>query len=211
MQQTRRHILSILRERGEATVDDIVAELEQRRGKEITAVTVRHHLTRLQQDDLITTPQMKHRSTPGRPQHVYTLTERAKAQFPNNYERLAVSLLEGIRSYLPPAGVNVILEDVAERMAHEAHIPNLPLHERLSAVVTYLNKQGYAASCQSCDEGFILQTNNCPYHQIADHDQAICEMDMRYVSSLLGVVPRRLSHMANGDSACAYLIPDKTN
>jgi predicted ArsR family transcriptional regulator len=209
MQQTRRHILTILRERGEATVDDIVAELEKRRGKEITAVTVRHHLTRLQEDDLITTPQMRHRSTPGRPQHIYTLTEKAIAQFPNNYQRLAAGLLEGIRQHLPPDGVNVILEDVADRMARDARIPDAPLSERLDKVVSYLNKQGYSASWESCEGGFVLQTSNCPYHQIAATDKTMCEMDIRFVSSLLGVVPRRLTHMVEGDSTCAYLVPDK--
>jgi len=211
MQQTRRHILSILKDRGEATVDDIVAELEKRRGKDITPVTVRHHLARLQQDELISTPQMRHRSTPGRPQHVYVLTELAKAQFPNNYQRLAAGLLVGIRQHLPPDGVNVILDDVAELMANEAQIPDLPLNQRLDKVVEYLNNQGYNASWETCEEGYILQTSNCPYHFIATNDQMVCEMDMRFVASLLGVVPRRMSHKATGDDACTYLIPNKSN
>ena len=92
MQQTRRHILDILKAQGEATVDEIVEALQTRRGKQITAVTVRHHLTRLQEENLITAPQMRHRSTPGRPQHVYSLTQKAVAQFPNNYQQLASGL-----------------------------------------------------------------------------------------------------------------------
>ncbi|MBZ0289586.1 MAG: helix-turn-helix domain-containing protein [Anaerolineae bacterium] len=99
MQRTRRHILNILHERGEATVDEIVTELQNVRGKDITAVTVRHHLTKLQEDGLITSPQMRHRSTPGRPQHVYALTDRALGQFPSNYQRLAASLLQGMRQH----------------------------------------------------------------------------------------------------------------
>ena len=81
MQETRQHILEILREIGQATVDDVVRALCERRG-EITAVTVRHHLTRLQEDGLITAPELRHRNTPGRPQHVYKLTEKAQQHFP---------------------------------------------------------------------------------------------------------------------------------
>ena len=58
----------------------IVEELQKRRGN-ITAVTVRHHLTRLQEEQLITAPQLRHRSAPGRPQHVYMITEEAKEYF----------------------------------------------------------------------------------------------------------------------------------
>lgn len=207
MQQTRRHIIDILRERGEATVDDIVSELQDRRGKEITAVTVRHHLARLQEDDLIASPQMRHRNTPGRPQHVYMLTEKAFAQFPNNYQRLATGLIQGIRRHLSPDHVNVIIEDVAGHMASEANIPPLPIEQRLDAVVEYLSGQGYDARWETANDGFMLFTSNCPYHQLAHADHTLCEMDLRLVASLLGVVPRRHAHLQAGDLSCAYLIP----
>jgi len=211
MQRTRRHILNILRERGEATVDEIVAELQKVRGKEITAVTVRHHLTKLHEDELITSPQLRHRTTPGRPQHIYALTDRALAQFPTNYQQLAASLIQGMRQHLPPEGVNVIMQDVAAQFAHEADIPDLPLGERLDKVVEYLDQHGYDAHWESCDGGYILHTTNCPYHKIAMSDQTLCDMDMRLISTLLGVVPRRLTHIANGDSTCAYMVPSSTS
>lgn len=207
MQRTRRHILNILRERGEATVDEIVAELQKVRGKDITAVTVRHHLTKLHEDELITSPQLRHRSTPGRPQHVYALTDRAQAQFPTNYQRLAASLLQGMRQHLPPEGVNVIMQDVALLIANDAQIPDVPLAERLDKVVEYLDKQGYNAFWESCEGGYILHTTNCPYHQVATAEQALCDMDMRLISTLLGVVPRRLTHIAAGDATCTYMVP----
>ncbi len=207
MQQTRRQIIEILRERGEATVDDIVAELQRRRGKEITAVTVRHHLTRLQEDNLIASPQLRHRNTPGRPQHVYALTEQAYAQFPNNYQRLATSLLQGMRRHLPADHINVILEDVAGSMVVDANIPPVPIEQRLDMTVDYLTRQGYEASWEPSDGGFLLCTSNCPYHQVARSEHALCEMDMRLVAGLLGVVPRRMSHVMSGDNTCMYFIP----
>ncbi len=211
MQQTRRHILDILKEYGEATVDDIVTELQKRRGKEITAVTVRHHLTRLQNDNLIMSPQMRHRNTPGRPQHIYTLTEKAAGQSPTNYQYLADHLLQAVRDYMPRDGVNVIMEGVAKQMAQDAHIPEVPFQQKLNFVVDYLNKQGYHAHWEQADKGYILHTSNCPYHTLAETDQSLCEMDMRLVSTLLGVVPRRLSHVMAGDSACTYAIPGQVD
>jgi len=210
MQQTRRYILDILKERGQATVDDIVAELHERKGK-ITPVTVRHHLNRLQQDNLITAPQLLHRNTPGRPQHVYRLTEEAKDYFPNNYQPLAAHLLEQMAEKLPPAQVNVILEGIAHDMAEDAQIPECSLSERLDRVVDYLNEHGYGAYWEKSGEGYILHTANCPYHQVAKGTQSLCEMDMRLVASLLGVIPRLLSRVSSGAHTCSYLIPDRLN
>lgn len=206
MQETRQHILDILKERGAATVDDIVDDLRRRRG-EITAVTVRHHLSRLQDENLITTPQLRHRNAPGRPQHIYTLTEEAKEYFPNNYKPLASHLIEQLATQLPPRQVNVILEGVADRMAADANIGDVPLPERLKLAVEYLNQHGYKAHWEKHPDGFLLQTTNCPYHHISENNTALCEMDMRLVSSILGVVPRLLSRMSRGDHACAYIIP----
>jgi predicted ArsR family transcriptional regulator len=210
MQQTRQHILELLREHGEATVEQLVEHLQARRGK-ITAVTVRHHLLRLQEDELITQPQLRHRSTPGRPQHVYMLTDKAQAHFPNNYQQLAQSLLSVMRAHVPPQGVNVILQDVAEQMSHAAHIPDLPPREKMNAVVQYLTGQGYSARWEDSAEGFVLHTHNCPYHEIAQHEHALCDMDMRLVATLLGVVPRRISSITSGGASCAYLIPLATD
>lgn len=206
MQETRQIILEILRERGEATVDEIVAELRARRGA-ITPVTVRHHLTRMQEENLLAAPQLRHRGAPGRPQHVYTLAEAAKEHFPNNYRSLAIHLIDQLSTHLPSRQVNVILEGVAQGLAEDAHIPDGPLHQRLDMVVDYLNQHGYQARWEKHPEGFLLETTNCPYHHISETNQSLCEMDMRLVATLLGVVPRLWTRMSQGGHSCAYLIP----
>ena len=206
MQETRRYILDILKRRHQATVDDIVEELHKRRGS-ITAVTVRHHLKLLQGEDLITSPELRRRTSPGRPQYVYVLTEKARDQFPNNYQRLAEGLLEELQKHLPPQGVNVILEGVADQMAGEALIPDGTLTDRLDAAVEYLSVRGYEAHWEQCQDGYVLSTSNCPYHHISENNVMLCELDMRLISSLLSVVPRRISHVTEGDETCSYLIP----
>ena len=209
MQETRRFILEILRRRRQATVDDIVEELQKRRGS-ITAVTVRHHLKLLQEEDLITSPELRRRTSPGRPQYIYTLTDKAREHFPNNYQRLAEGMLEELQKHLPPEGVNVILEGVADQMAAEAYIPEGALTDRLDVAVDYLTDRGYEAHWEQNPDGYMLFTSNCPYHHISEHNLALCEMDMRLISSLLGIVPRRITRVVDGDETCSYLIPDKT-
>jgi predicted ArsR family transcriptional regulator len=208
MQETRRYILDILKERVEATVDDLVMELRTKRGDDITAVTVRHHLNELLKENLITCPQLLHRTSPGRPRHIYTLTEGAKEHFPNNYQPLASQLLEQLSQRFPPQEVNVILQDVADHMAAEAEIPNAPMSQRLDKVVSYLNEHGYKASWEKDTDGYVLRTTNCPYHHIAETSHSLCDMDMRLVASLLGRVPRLLSRVSDGGTSCAYMIPE---
>jgi predicted ArsR family transcriptional regulator len=206
MQQTRQFILDILREQGEATVDEVVDGLYARRGREITPVTVRHHLNLLQQDGLVTTPELRRRSAPGRPQHVYALTAHARDYFPNNYERLAAGLIARLERELAAPAVNVIFEGVAEDMARDAAVPvDAPAEVRITAAVTYLNERGYSAHWDHAPGGLILHTRNCPYHQIAKETNALCQMDMRLVAALMGSAPRLLARMSEGDSTCSYL------
>lgn len=207
MQETRQHILEFLRTAHHATVDEIVESLRKRRGDAITAVTVRHHLNLLQEEQLITAPQLRHRNTPGRPQHVYALTEKALSVFPNNYQHLAANLLEQLHKHLPPEGVNVIIEGVVNQMTKEAEIGEASLETRMTIAVEYLNMHGYNAFWEHSPEGYILHTRNCPYHQLASTNMVLCDMDLRLVANLLGVVPRLLSRISEGEVTCAYLIP----
>ncbi|MBN1967238.1 MAG: ArsR family transcriptional regulator [Anaerolineae bacterium] len=207
MQPTRQHILEILKERENATVEEIVEALEPRIGL-ITAVTVRHHLEILRGDGLIAAPTVRRRTTPGRLQHIYMLTNKALDLFPNNYRSLAEGMMVHLKAQLPSHEVNVILEAVAEQMANDARIDNLPLPARLNQVVEYLTEQGYNASWEMREDGFVLHTSNCPYHHLVTEHAELCGMDMQMISKLLGgIVPRRVSHLADGGESCAYLIP----
>jgi predicted ArsR family transcriptional regulator len=206
MQNTRRHILDILRRRTQATVDEIVDELRARRGG-ITAVTVRHHLAKLAEDKLVATGELRRRATPGRPQYVYMLTDKAREQFPNNYPNLITGLLSSLEQHMPPDGVNVILDTVALDWARSANVAHLPLAERMQAVLDYLNAHGYEAYYEPAEEGVRLHTLNCPYHAVASSTRHLCEMDMRLIAALLGVTPRRIAHMVDGAETCSYLIP----
>ncbi len=208
MQQTRQHILEILRSRSEATVDELVEALEPRIGR-ITPVTVRHHLDVLRGEQLIETRVAPRKCAPGRPQHVYALTDKALEYFPSNYQTLAASLLDQIKASLPPKQVNVIIEGVADQMAGSVRLAHLPMMQRLDQVVNYLNGQGYDAHWTKHEQGYVLHTSNCPYHKVVAEHEELCIMDMRLIAGLVGVVPRRLSRVADKDESCTYLIPER--
>jgi predicted ArsR family transcriptional regulator len=205
MQQTRRHILEILKERKEATIDEIVSALSDRIGK-ITAVTVRHHLEILRGDGLVAAPAVRRRSAPGRPQYVYALTERASEYFPNNYQGLAQGLIEQLKQQLSPTQVNQVFEGVAQMMVNEAMVPDASLETRLDHTVAYMNENGYSASWRHADQGYLLTVGNCPYEQVSSANPELCKMDEILVRRLLGVWPQRLTWQVAEDEVCTFLI-----
>ena len=205
MQQTRRHILDILKEHKEATIDEIVTALSERIGK-ITAVTVRHHLEILRGDGLVAAPAVRRRSAPGRPQYVYTLTERAADQFPNNYQGLASELLGQIKNQLPPVMVTQILEGVASSMAEEAMVPDASLEVRLDHTVAFLNSRGYTAAWQHNGDGHLLSVTNCPYDQVSCSHSELCKMDKKLIESLLGAPTERIAWRREGGEICIYQV-----
>lgn len=217
LQETRRHLIDILKQHGPLTVDEIVELLHQRAEKKVTAATVRHHLEILKENGIIDTPQVKRRNHPGRPKHLFVLTDKADTYFPTNYANLAEGLLRQIKSTLPDNQINVILEGTAQELASQANIPdNLTIEERLDYVTEHLNSQGYEARWRlpedSSAEGFILETSNCPYEKVVQQHEDVCVVDVVLISSLLGVVPRRISHktLNNNSEICAYFIPYST-
>lgn len=206
MQQTRRHILEILKDHKEATIDEIVEALSTRIGK-ITAVTVRHHLEILRGDGLVAAPTVRRRSAPGRPQYVYALTPQASDYFPNNYQGLASGLLEQIKNQLPPAQVTQILDGLASTMAGDAMIPDAPLDVRLEHAVAYLNNNGYAASWRQTESGeHVLSVSNCPYEQVSCSNPELCKMDEHLIRNLIGSPAQRIQWQMDDQESCAFLI-----
>lgn len=202
MQTTRQRILKILKEKKQATVEQLSEELD------LTPVTIRHHLEILRGEGLIDAPTVLRRSGPGRPQYAYGLTEAAGDYFPKNYHHLADLMFDEIRQRLSHEELHQVMDSIADRMAAQA--PSIKRRqspqEVLDSVVGYLNDQGYVARWEKTAEGeFLLHTCNCPYERVAHAHSEICQMDANFVAQLVGVSPERTSHMASGDDTCSYV------
>jgi len=195
--------MNILKEHGQATVDQLSEQLN------LTPVTIRHHLDILRSEGLVQAPKVKRRQSPGRPQHVYCLTEQASSFFPKNYAGFADLTLREIRERVSPDELNSILRSVGRRMAADAPPtpPDEPLPDRLQRVVEFLNQKGYVARWQSNDRGYLLHMANCPYQVLTQNHSAPCVMDMALMTELLGGTPQRVAWISGGDEMCTYLVP----
>jgi predicted ArsR family transcriptional regulator len=202
LQATRQLILEYLKKHGRATVDELATVLE------LTSVTVRHHLDILRSEDLVAEPLIRRKTSRGRPQYVFSLTDKASAHFPKRYDDLALKVLAEVKANASPQLVNVIFEGVATRLSAEAPqpVPDEPIVNRLNRAVTFLTERGYVAHWEEQADGYLLHTCNCPYESLAPQNPELCNMDMALVGNLLGVMPQRVDRLAEGGQSCAYLI-----
>ena len=207
MQATRERILHILKERHQTTVDELSRELG------LTAVTVRHHLKILRDEELVAASVARRHKAPGRPKHVYTLAEKANSIFPRRYDHLASLILREVRSHLSsPEEVNQMMERIGEYIASQAALPDEDDFEtRLATTVRFLNELGYMAHWERREErenacDYLLHIANCPYERVATHAHEVCTMDLSLLTSLLRVSPQRISWVAQDDDRCIYAI-----
>ncbi len=202
MQATRQRILEILKERHAATVEELAHELE------LTPVTVRHHLDILRSEGLIQAPQVRRRDSPGRPQHVYALTEAADAYFPKNYAGFTNLMLHEMRDQVEPEKMRSILDGMATRLAAQvpAAAPAETLPQRMDRVVSFLNSQGYEARWEPTDGGCLVHAHNCPYHDVARENVEPCVMDATLIAQLTGSTPQRVQWSFGEANYCTYLI-----
>ena len=202
MQATREHILQILKEREQATVDELSQELS------LTPVTVRHHLDILRGEGLVAAPVVRRRKAPGRPQHVYTLTEAASAHFPKSYDHLASLLLSEVRAFLSSSETDQMMQRIGGQIADQASLSDKDGFEaRMNAIVEFLNEQGYLARWEKQDDtAYHLHIANCPYEQVALHHHEVCSMDLALLTHLLGTQPERVKWAVHSDRQCTYIL-----
>lgn len=202
MQATRRAILEIVKEWGQATVDELAEQLS------LTPMTVRHHLNVLQAQNLVLATQLRHRRSAGRPRQAYTLTEEGNDLFPTDYHGLAEHLLDELKEMMGSDKVRQILHRIGEKLAAEApDISDLPLPERMVRVTEFLTGKGFISRWEKVEDGYVLYHFNCPYRRVARKHAEVCEMDKALMSRLLGVQVERIHGAASTGEHCTYLIP----
>jgi predicted ArsR family transcriptional regulator len=117
-------------------------------------------------------------------------------------------MLNELKYSLDERQINVIFDGIATRMAGDlpAGEADETFEHRLDRVVVHLTAHGYNAHWEHSAEGYVLHTNNCPYSGVVEQHGDLCGLDLRYISELLGTVPRRIAHMVDGAESCSYLV-----
>jgi len=206
MHPTRQRIIEFLKEKEEATVEELATEVD------MTPMAVRYHLNVLQADNLITAPTVRHQTGPGRPQQVYHLTEAADELFPEDYYSLTNYLLDALNTQLGKKEVAEIFSDIARRLAAEAPAPQKgqTFEDRLDDVVVFLTKKGFVVDWELDGDEYKINAHSCPYRQVVKDHRMICSLDQYVISTMLEAAPVRVTCFAHGDEHCTYEVAQQT-
>jgi predicted ArsR family transcriptional regulator len=200
MQETRQQILTILKEKGQATVDVLAVSLA------LTPITVRHHLSILLGEGYLSAQQVRRKV--GRPHYVYSLTDKASDLFPQSYHLLTERLLDELKTMVGQEGTQVLLARLADKLAASIspQLGNGTLEERLDQAAHLLVAEGFLARWEKTPDGYLFYELNCPYRRVIARHPEVCAMDQRFLSSVLRISVEKIDCIVAGGERCSYRV-----
>jgi predicted ArsR family transcriptional regulator len=176
----------------------------------MTAVGARQHLSRLQEEDLVTAED--HSAGVGRPKRVWSLTEAGHARFPDNHAGLTLELIAAIRK----TGGEAMLDQVIglrEQAALKTYRTRLEgaktLKEKVKRLAAIRSEEGYMATTERGEDGgLLLIENHCPICVAAKSCQGFCRSELALFRTVLGqgVAVERTEHVIGGAHRCVYRV-----
>lgn len=200
MQRTRKDILTILKRKKKATLDELATALG------LVPVTVRAHLSVLERQNLIGSQEVRGRI--GRPFYVYSLTEGAEELFPKRYDTLASRLLEAIEAVGGEKEVKAVLDCASSRWAGEyaGRMRGKGLLERVAEVTRIRDEEGAMAEYQQTSEGYVISEHNCVAFLVSQRRREVCSVEAGFLSKLLDLDVEQTSCMLDGAAQCSFLV-----
>jgi DeoR family suf operon transcriptional repressor len=201
---TRRATLEALRRAGEATADDLAADLG------VTASAVRQQLGGLAAEGLVTSRSAP--TGPGRPRGRWSLTASGLALFPRAYGQLTTELL-GYLDADDPDLVDRLFEQRRRRRT-EATLTRLAdrsFDERVAELARVLDEDGYLADAERLDDGsWRITEHNCAITDVARRFGQACTSEIQFLRDALpDAHVERVAHMIAGAHVCAYSIHER--
>jgi predicted ArsR family transcriptional regulator len=197
---TRERVLHTLLANERCTINDLADSVD------INPISVRHHISRLEAEGLVTSAEERHGV--GRPRRLYFLTEKGRERFPTRYIRLTLRLLQQLKESLPQPMVAKLFSEMARDLAKEYayEVSDLSMEERLQLVKQLLSAEGFQIEWERQGEQYLLREINCPYYHIGQNHPEVCVIDQTLIATLLGMPTTKVQCMLNGDAHCTYLL-----
>jgi predicted ArsR family transcriptional regulator len=200
MKSTRDHILQTLLRQPRTTINELAETVG------INPISVRHHLTNLQVEGLVSTEEERHGV--GRPRLVYFLTEAGTERFPTRYLRLTTRLLDQLKSTMPEPMVSRLFSQMASHMAdnYTNQMQGLSMEERLNLTKTLLAEEGFNVEWEKTGTKYQIHEITCPYLRIGQSHPEVCTVDQILISRMLAVPAEKVQCILSGDAHCTYVV-----
>jgi predicted ArsR family transcriptional regulator len=200
MKSTRERILQSLLRHPSSTINDLAEAVG------INPISVRHHLTNLQVEGLVSAEEERHGV--GRPRLVYTLTEDGMEHFPTRYLRLTSRLLSQMKETLPQPMISKLFSEMATSLAEEysEQLKGMSMEERLETVKELLAQEGFVVEWEKSGQEYHIHEITCPYLQVGQNHPEVCTVDQTILSNMLAVPAEKVRCILSGDAHCTYVV-----
>lgn len=200
---TQQKILRFLvKEKEGVTVDQFSKLLE------ISRSAIHQHMTALERDGLVMKSVSK--QTGGRPGTTFVLTEKGIHIFPKHYSLFAEMLINLIKQKLGSEELALYLKELGVSLAETRKdaLKNKPINEKIKMTADIMQDLGYETQLSEGEPGgnLIIDAYNCVFHDLANSDPEICEMDLSLLSTLLDSEIEHTCCMAKGGVRCRFLV-----
>lgn len=195
-----RQIVEHLQRQGQATIK----ELETLLG--VTTTAVRQHLTTLLAEGYIRR-QAVHAGV-GRPYHTYAVTDKTRDLYACHCDDLALTLLEEVFALEGKERAAALLDRVGNRLAdrYSRSVRSIVLLDRVEELAAELEQRGVLTGVAAHDDGIVLHTFNCPYHELAQEHREICAMDEKMMRDVLGSDVSLSACIMDGHNGCTFVV-----
>ena len=200
MKSTRDRILQTLLRQPRTTINQLAVAVG------INPISVRHHLTNLQVEGLVSAEEERHGV--GRPRLVYFLTETGMERFPTRYLRLTTRLLAQMKESMPGPVVGKLFSEMADGLAQEYadQMKGLSMEDRFDLAKTLLTEEGFTVDCEKDGQQYRIHEITCPYLQIGQSHPEVCTVDQTLISKILAVPAEKVQCILSGDAHCTYVV-----
>ena len=200
MKSTKDRILQTLLRKPKITINELAEAVG------INAISVRHHITNLQMEGLISADEERHGV--GRPRLVYSLTEDGMERFPTKYLRLTTRLLTQMKDSMPGPVVAQLFSQIAEDMASEysSQVQGMSMEERLEFVKEMLAQEGFTVEWEKKGNDYQIHEISCPYYQIGVAHPEVCTVDQTLISKMLALPASKVQCILDGGAHCTYVV-----
>jgi predicted ArsR family transcriptional regulator len=187
-------ILNLLKLRGPLNAPTLADSLG------VNPTAVRQQLAVLHREGLVSI--YVERRQVGRPTHLFQLTEKAEALFPQAYGPFALSVLKQlVRMDGRGKVIRVFARRTRELLGeYRKRLAGLTSEQKIRELATIRDEEGYMAD----STGSILVEHHCPIAAIAKEFPEVCQYEQRLFESAVGLKLTRSEHIASGGHACIY-------
>lgn len=197
-------VRALLRNKAGLTIEALAQALG------ISRNAVRQHISALERDGLIA--RGRTRSSGGRPEQLYVLTNEGQERFPRRYSWFSEMLLQLIQAEDGTAGLQEKLAQLGRSTAR-AMRPRLVGEsgsaERIDAIATIMQELGYDAVARAEKGQLLIEAHNCVFHELAEKCPEVCSFDIALLSATGECQVEHRSCMVRGGDACRFHFGNK--